>query len=88
MIYPNPYELIGTMLNESNKRLNAKYSKEEREELNRKMEQHREEEARKCLIHQSICPSCNAKLIRGKKDKRNEYKRKWECTACDTTHYA
>lgn len=45
-----------------------------------------EERLRKSLILQSICPSCKGKLVRGKKNKKNDYKRDWKCSECDKTH--
>lgn len=35
------------------------------------------------LICRGICPKCNSKLIRGKKDKKNGYKRTWRCESCN-----
>lgn len=34
------------------------------------------------MIRKSICPICGGKLKRGKKSKREYYKRKWDCTNC------
>jgi len=34
-------------------------------------------------INQGKCPKCLGKLIRGKKDKKNGYKRTWKCLSCD-----
>lgn len=45
-----------------------------------------EERYRRASITQGICPQCNAKLIRGKKNKKNDYKRDWKCLKCDSTH--
>lgn len=38
------------------------------------------------MIRQSICPICGGKLSRGKKDKKNDYKRKWTCTNCKSEY--
>lgn len=35
-----------------------------------------------CII-QGKCPECQGKLIRGKKDKKNGYKRTWMCVTCN-----
>jgi RNase P subunit RPR2 len=37
---------------------------------------------KKC-IQQGICPNCSSKLIRGKRDKKNNYLRIWKCLKCD-----
>ena len=34
-------------------------------------------------IQQGICPHCEGKLIRGKKDKKNDYMRTWKCSSCE-----
>jgi len=34
-------------------------------------------------IQQGLCPDCLGKLIRGKKDKKNNYKRTWNCVKCN-----
>ena len=47
-----------------------------------------EEQQRVTKIAQSICPNCESKLIRGKKDKKMGYKRQWQCTKCEEIHYA
>jgi transposase-like protein len=35
------------------------------------------------FVRQGKCPYCESKLIRGKKDKNNDYKRVWHCPTCD-----
>jgi predicted SprT family Zn-dependent metalloprotease len=34
-------------------------------------------------MNQGKCPDCLGKLIRGKKDKKNDYKRAWRCEKCN-----
>lgn len=46
------------------------------------------EQKRKGKIHKNICPDCEGKLSRGKKDKNNDYKRAWHCNLCVKSHYA
>ena len=61
----------------------SRLSKEEkvaREERRRLAEEQR---IRKAKVHQNICPDCDGKLIRGKKDKKFDYKRLWSCNECD-----
>ena len=45
------------------------------------------EELRQTLIRENTCPYCKSKLVRGKRDKKNGYKRKWTCTGCGNNHY-
>lgn len=45
-----------------------------------------EERFRQSSILQSICPSCKGKLARGKKNKKNNYKRDWKCNECNEIH--
>lgn len=82
----NPYSAITSMLMSANKRYKEKYTKEEREQMRQEREEIRNEEIRCSLVRQGICPSCKGKLIRGKKDKRKNYKRSWECKECKETH--
>ena len=59
------------------------------EERKRRREESRntsEERMRRALIIQNNCPFCGGKLVRGKKDKRNDYKRAWKCSACNEIH--
>lgn len=59
------------------------------EERNRRREERRleqEERHRRACIVQGICPSCREKLIRGKKNRKNDYKRDWYCSGCESTH--
>lgn len=84
----NPYSAITSMLMSANRRYNEKYTKEEREIMKREREAIREEEIRCSKVRQGVCPSCKGKLTRGKKDKRNNYKRSWECKECKETHLA
>lgn len=59
------------------------------EERTRRKEERRkasEERLRQAQIIQNVCPFCEGKLIRGKKDKKNNYKRSWQCSNCRRTH--
>lgn len=82
----NPLSTIMSMCLEANRKYNEKYSKEEREKMKQERETIRREEVRRSQVRQSICPSCKSQLIRGKKDKRNNYKRSWECRECKEVH--
>lgn len=64
----------------------ARLSEEEREHRKEVERLNREERFRKASITQGICPECESKLIRGKKNKKNNYKRDWECKKCKKTH--
>lgn len=45
------------------------------------------EQMRQSSIYRHICPSCEGKLMRGKKDKKRGYKRAFSCTLCEEVHY-
>ena len=84
----NPLSTIAAMMLGANRNYNEKYTKEEKMEMRQKREAIRAEEIRCSHIRQGNCPSCEGKLIRGKKDKRNNYKRSWECRDCNEMHLA
>lgn len=45
------------------------------------------EQRRRVMIAQGKCPSCEAKLIRGKKNREMNYQREWKCSSCEDIHY-
>lgn len=44
------------------------------------------EQLRKAKIINNDCPTCGGKLVRGKKNKHNGYKRDWACSKCWEVH--
>lgn len=82
----NPLTTITAMMMGTNKRYKEKYTKEEREIMRQEREAARLEEVRCTQVRQGICPTCKGNLIRGKKSKRNNYKRSWECKDCEEIH--
>lgn len=64
----------------------AKLSPEEKARREHEREAARLERVRQAQIIQNVCPTCEGKLARGKKNKKNEYKRDWKCEACGDTH--
>jgi len=83
--HASPYALLSSMMTAAAIE-NAKLSDEEkaaRKEARRKLSEQR---ARYAKIIKSICPDCEGKLIRGKKDKKNNYKRMWSCESCGILH--
>lgn len=64
----------------------SKLSAEEREKRKREREEAREAQRIAVCIRQGECPECHKKLIRGKKNRSNDYKRDWLCKNCDTIH--
>lgn len=44
------------------------------------------EEKRQKSIRSNICPSCSGKLVRGSRNKHNDYKRTWGCIDCFEIH--
>ncbi len=61
--------------------------KEERERIER--ERLKVEEATRVarVLMSGKCPGCNAKVIRGKKDKKMDYKRKFTCPKCENVYH-
>lgn len=66
------------LINQKSKSIPPEEKLRREQEYQQAREQHRTE----VLIHQGRCPDCGNKLIRGKKDKRNDYKRTWTCSWC------
>lgn len=64
----------------------ARLSEEERAQRKEASRLASEERSRRAYINQGTCPSCEGKLIRGKKDKKNNYKRAWVCSKCKELH--
>lgn len=77
---------MATALLSASAMANAKLPEEERERRKQEREAARQERIRQAQIIQNVCPSCEGKLIRGKKDKRNDYKRVWNCFNCGSQH--
>lgn len=67
-------------------RKKAHLSAEEKQRIEQEHETAGLERVRQARIIRNICPSCEGKLIRGKKDKRNDYKRVWKCSSCHEFH--
>jgi hypothetical protein len=82
----SPYDLITPLLTAAAIR-DSKLSKEEKAERAERRRLYYEEQARRDNIIQNICPDCQGKLARGKKDKKNNYKRQWNCKECGNTHF-
>ena len=61
-------------------KLTSKEKQARKEERERWEEEYRINEC----VSQGKCPDCKGKLIRGKKDKRNNYKRTWTCSECES----
>ena len=56
---------------------------EEQDRITTQREHEQEYKRVNVCIQQGKCPYCEGKLIRGKKDKRNNYKRTWKCLKCN-----
>lgn len=81
------YAQLTSMIMASKRRYESKYTLEEREIHKIKRELERKEDIRRSHIHSGECPSCKGKLLRGKKNKKMEYKREWKCESCLEVHY-
>lgn len=84
---PSPYALI-TSLMVASANSKSKLTAEEKAERVEKIRLLEEERVRRAKIIKNICPNCEGKLIRGKKDKKNDYKRIWNCKDCGSSHTA
>ncbi|MGX1195774.1 hypothetical protein [Metabacillus sp. SLBN-84] len=67
-------------------RPHSKLTDEQRAEIKEKRRLASEERTRRAKIIKNVCPACDSKLTRGKKDKKNDYKRTWDCTNCGSRH--
>jgi RNase P subunit RPR2 len=83
----SPYALLGSLMIASANQ-NSKLTPEQKAERDEKRRLLSEERIRLTKIIKNICPDCEGKLIRGKKDKKNGYKRIWACTNCGNSHSA
>jgi len=73
-----------TLSEKAKARFNA-LPKEEQERIIANRKENEERERVEHFLHQSKCPYCGQKLVRGKKDKSLDYKRTWQCISCDKT---
>lgn len=80
----SPYAILSSLMAASDSKLTAE-EKAERKEQRRLLT---EERIRQAKVIQNICPNCDGKLIRGKKDRKNDYKRLWTCRDCGSSHNA
>jgi hypothetical protein len=85
----NPYgdPLLGMtelllLSQQAKKRFNS-LPQEEQGRITAQREAEQEQKRVNACINQGKCPECLGKLIRGKKDKKNGYKRTWKCLKCD-----
>lgn len=79
------YALLSSLLVAS-ARADSKLTAEEKAERSERRRLLSEEKARRAKIMNRTCPSCEGKLIRGKRDKKNDYKRSWDCRDCGVAH--
>jgi len=67
---------------QSKRKFNA-LPQSEQDEIISKREADKDAKRVSACIQQGLCPECLGKLIRGKKDKKNGYKRTWNCLKCE-----
>ena len=60
---------------------------EEKAENEKRKQFNTEQRIKAAKIRKNICPDCDGKLVRGKKDKKNDYKREWCCASCHSQFY-
>lgn len=87
--YNNPYgdfatnvAFLQTIVKQAEKR-RAKMTPEELEVERVETEERNKQYNINKHINQGVCPDCKSKLVRGKKDKNNNYRRTWTCSECD-----
>jgi RNase P subunit RPR2 len=83
----SPYALISALMMASSRKL-PKLTEEEKIKRAERKRLSSEERIRQATIIKNICPACEGKLVRGKKDKKNDYKRLWTCKDCGSSHTA
>jgi uncharacterized protein with PIN domain len=64
----------------------SKLTPEQKAERAEKRQLTSEQRKRKAMVLQSICPNCESKLVRGKKEKKLGYKRLWTCGKCENRY--
>lgn len=64
----------------------AKRTQAEEDALIARAQERRDEEVRQARILKNSCPDCSGKLMRGRKQKKNDYKRTWRCADCENIH--
>jgi len=74
--------MLSALTQQAKKSWNAR-PQEERDRITAEREAIQEQKRANACISQGKCPHCLGKLIRGKKDKKNGYKRTWKCLKCD-----
>ena len=82
---PSPYALLHSLV-AAHVRENAKLTDEEKAERRERLKLAEEQRIRRASILRNICPDCEGNLVRGKKDKKNDYKRAWVCNKCGKSH--
>lgn len=65
----------------------SKLTPEQKQVIEERRKLWQEQKIIRAKILQNICPNCEGKLVRGKKDKTNDYKRVWACKDCESRHY-
>lgn len=81
----SPYSLLNMLMIASAKE-RAKLTSEQKAEREEQRRLYAEQRLRQAQITENICPDCEGKLSRGKKDKKNGYKRLWTCKDCGNSH--
>jgi len=82
---PSIYPLLSSLI-AANANANSKLTQEEKVQRQERRRLLEEQRIRHVKIVKNICPDCDGKLSRGKKDKKNDYKRSWNCMECGTDH--
>jgi len=79
--YPSITELL--LITQQAKKKFKALPQEEQDRITSEREAIQEQKRVNACINQGLCPDCLSKLVRGKKDKKNGYKRTWTCLKCE-----
>lgn len=83
--YSNPMGSL-TAIMAASKMTYDKLPEDEKKRRKEASDKQRRESVRRNQILQNICPTCGGRLARGKKNRKNDYKRDWVCIECDDVH--
>lgn len=80
-----PTGLLTSLLCEA-QRIESQLTPEEKTKREERRRITEETRRRKAQVLKNICPNCESKLIRGKKEKKLDYKRLWTCKECKSRY--
>lgn len=79
------YPVISSLINVLSVK-ESELTPEQRVERQERIRIQNEQRALKNNILKNTCPNCEGKLIRGNKEKENNYRRRWSCNNCNSSY--